>query len=489
MAISLGHPGAGLLGGAAASMLFQRLPDRLFGPLASQNRHRYWILLCHLHRKRFGPDAPLPPGDGFASRDITRDIEDALTDMDEWESEADEAPATAINVRANIILQILIEAGWLRIDRQGFERRLFMAPAVSHFLSQLIAYAETGPVFVAGKIRSVELNLQAVLAGANGDTLMEAAETARNLLEHVRNTGTNVRDLMDRLGVEVTTREYVRLFFSDYIETVFIGDYRQLRTKDHPLAHRARILAQIDELYGNDVERRRLISWYQSWRTNGDEARALRMFERDIARLHELSMIDEYLDRLDDEIRRANKRALVFLDYRLRSSRPLDAAIATAINKIVERGETEHLTGFAPGRLVGPAVLAEPRQHVKRKQPDALRKRIPSAADIARAQLMAKARAARSVTVPELAEYVLRHLGNEDAVESAELTVESIKDARVLQTISAVALSMSSASRQLNTIASLTARGFRAEFSGDEEVTGEYMGGKPFLISIRKRNN
>ena len=41
--------------------LFKRLPDRLFTPLASANRFQYWSLLCALHAKRFGPEAPLPP--------------------------------------------------------------------------------------------------------------------------------------------------------------------------------------------------------------------------------------------------------------------------------------------------------------------------------------------------------------------------------------------------------------------------------------------
>ena len=45
--------------------LFKSLPDRLFGPLASQNRFQYWSLLCALFAKRFGPEAELPPSHGF----------------------------------------------------------------------------------------------------------------------------------------------------------------------------------------------------------------------------------------------------------------------------------------------------------------------------------------------------------------------------------------------------------------------------------------
>lgn len=69
-----------------------------------------------------------------------------------------------------------------------------MQPTVSQFLTMLVSFAETGPVFVSGKIRSIDANLQMVIEGkASGDSLAEAAEQARNLLEHVRNTGTNIR--------------------------------------------------------------------------------------------------------------------------------------------------------------------------------------------------------------------------------------------------------------------------------------------------------
>ena len=74
--------------------------------------------------------------------------------------------------------------------------------------------------------------------------------------------------------------------------------------------------------------------------SSGDAKKAERLFERDIHRLSELQRIDEYLDRLDDEIRRANKRALAFLDYRLRSLMPTDRLVRLAIESLLEKGES-----------------------------------------------------------------------------------------------------------------------------------------------------
>lgn len=69
------------IGGGAASLLFERLPERLFGPLAAPNKQTYWAILCALYEKRFGPNAPLPPSHGYTNRDITQDIEDELVIM------------------------------------------------------------------------------------------------------------------------------------------------------------------------------------------------------------------------------------------------------------------------------------------------------------------------------------------------------------------------------------------------------------------------
>lgn len=88
------------MGSTAATLLFERLPDRLFAPLSSANRHRYWALLCRLHEKRFGPDAPLPPSQGFSVREIVQDIEDELLTQDIWEAEEGYSPETPINIRA-----------------------------------------------------------------------------------------------------------------------------------------------------------------------------------------------------------------------------------------------------------------------------------------------------------------------------------------------------------------------------------------------------
>ncbi len=111
-----------------------------------------------------------------------------------------------------------------------------------------------------------------------------------------------------------------------------------LRTKEHPLSRRQQIIRAVEELSSSETHRARLITWYATKRCAGDRHKADTLFEKDIHRLLELNRIDEYLDRLDDEIRRANRRALAYLDYRLRSLRP--PCLGQAPAQIADRGQS-----------------------------------------------------------------------------------------------------------------------------------------------------
>ncbi len=472
--------------GSAAQLLFERVPDRLFGLLASANRHRYWALLCRLHENRFGPSAPLAPSRGYPIRTIVQDIEEELLTQDRWENENGETPETPISIRANAVFARLHESGWLRVERHGVERRVAMPPAVSHFLTLLVSFAEKGPIFVSGKIRSIEAHLRSIADWeAAGDSLSEAAEQTRNLLEHVRNTSTNVRDLMEALSGELTTAQYVQRFFNDYIERVFIGDYRELRTREHPLSHRPQILARIHDLHSSDAHRQRLIDWYEAKRTRNDRRKAEQLFERDMNRLFELQRIDEYLERLDEEIRRANKRALAFLDYRLRSLRPVDRMVATAIQAVVARRQPILSDPFAPGELISSARLAVPRRRAERTPPASLRVQIPSDLELARARIMLRARDARSVTPPKLAEFVRRQLDGRDAIDSYEIALENITDVRAYQALMAIGVAMGSKSPHLQLSARTMARGFRVTLTGNAEESNSFLSGLPFVIELR----
>jgi hypothetical protein len=474
-------------GGYAAQLLFGQLPDRLFAPLASPNRHKYWALLRRFHTERFGPDAPLPPGKGFTIREIQQDIQDELMSQDAWVIDDSQSLEADLAVRAYSVFNYLVDCGWFHLETYRLEKRVAMRREVSHFLNLLVSFAETGPVFVSGKIRSIDLNIQQVLNGdADGDTLAETADQARSLLEYVRNTGTTVRDIMDTLSKETATSQYVKQFFQQYITNVLIGDYQELKTKEHPLSRRPQILRAATAIEESEHHRNRLISWYATKRCAGDRQRAEILFARDMQRLQDLQRIDEYLERLDDEIRMANRRALAYLDYRLRSLRPVDHMVKQAIEAMLASPPDAMADPFPVEVMMTGDALAEPRKQVARPAPSNLRRHVPSERELARSRVLLRAKDARTITAPKLAEYVQAQSAGKERVSSDELELYSVSNVRSYQALSSIGLAMSAGSRRLLLSAMTLAKGFRVKVTGSSESNNGWISGHPFVIELKK---
>jgi hypothetical protein len=472
----------------ASLALFQRIPDRLFGPLASQNRHGYWALLCHLHRRRFGPDAPLPPSYGFLQRDVTQEIESYLKYADEWQSESGEQPDTPLNVRAIGVFSRLVDAGWFRLEKYGIEKTVNMAPAVGQLLTQLISFAETGPVFVSGKIRSIDAAVSQVQKGeAGGDLLREAAEQCRNLLVYIRNTGTNVRDLMATIGAQATTAQYVRTFFQDYIQQVFIGDYQELRTREHPLSKRQQIVDAVEAIDTQPEQRSRLLDWYVNRLCSGDDKKGQAAFQHDLQRLYELDRIEAYLERLDEEIRSANRRALAFLEYKLRAIRPIDNLLRQTLDRLIANPGLEVAPVFPPDALMGGARLAQPRKDVPQLVPTPLRGVIISDRTRAIGNLVRRAQERRAITPMKLRAYAEKTLQDTVSVGSETLPCGSIEDLRAFQALTSLAMATNSRIARLEMEGRASAPGMELCYSSDEAAEHPYLSGKPFTLSWRKR--
>jgi len=477
-------------GQTAVSKLFSKLPDRIFAPLASENRHRYWALLCHLHSRRFGPDAPVPPVKGFPVKEILQDIADELELQDAWSDEESLSASTSIEQRARVIFDRLHDCGWFRIENPRFDRKVSMHPTVSQFLDMVVDFAEADPVFLSGKIRSIDANLKLVVdREASGDVFNEAARQARTLLEHLRNTGTNIHDFMEELSREESTSIYVERFFKDYIERVFIGDYRELRTREHPLSKRQQILEKVERILESEVHRKDLIKWYESKPGQGNHEKAERLFERDVQRLNDLSRIDEFLERLDDEIRKANKRALAYLDYRLRSMMPSEHMVRAAIESTLKGGVESLSDPFPPGDMVTPSGLAEPKKAIQRSQPTAFRNAVVSDEKRAYAAIMRRARQAREVTPVKLVEFSRTQMKDRSAIASNELSLNGITDVRMFQTLSALSLQMSAKGHLLKANARAATPGLEVKRLGSDEEPLPLISSAPFQLEKRARRN
>lgn len=470
-----------------APPLFKRLPDRLFGPLAAPNRHQYWDLLCRLYASRFGPDAPLQPAGGVALREVNQDIENFLVAADPWAELGEEEMTAPINIRAAMYSKTLRDAGWLVDDRIGVIDSVYMKPAVAQFLGSMIEFAETGPIFVSSKMRTIELHLQQVTEGsASGDSLREAATQARQLLLHVAATSLHVREITESLDQAISAADFAHIFFTDYVERLFIGDYQQLTGVDHPIARRSRVVEAAESLM-HDVERtQELVQWYSQNLCKGSAVRAREQFENDIRRLLELDRIGEHLRRLDFEVNRANRRANAYIDYRLRSPKKLDALLQAAISAAISAPKSLANTPFAPGPLMAPDRLREPRTLVSVVPRGLLRPVVLTAEQRAVLNLLHAAKNARLVNPVKLAGYVARHLQGTAPIPCESLQISSVSDFRAYQTLLMMAVRAEAKKQELektdDSLLSM-ARGYSVRLRSGNEFANEYLTAPAFEVT------
>ncbi len=465
--------------------LFSLVPPGLFGPLASANREHYWLLLCRLHDEFFGgPDAPVPPSHGYPRREITGAIERYLLG-DPWEDEDGQAPGTPLTVRANALYERFRQAGWLRQEKFGAREMVMMTPAVSQLLSLLVEFSERGPTFVSARIRSIELQLQQVVEGrAGGDTLDEAADQARRLLASLASMSLQVRDLMPELSRSETTAQFARQWFERYVGQFFIGDYADLHKADHPLARRSAILAMARQLESGTL-RERLLAWYAEHLAGGDAERPDGRLQRSLRRLRELERIDEYLARLDEDMRQANRRALAFLDYRLRAPDRLDVLLRRAIRGALQAPDDALRLPVAPGALMDEAQLRPPRRKPKPIPRTANAVQPPTPEQRARLALLRRMKRARLVTAEDMARYLGRHLTAEGHIDSARLEIRSIEDLRAYQTLLTLAQrSRRSGGLRRDDPLGRLLHGFRVELAdaGDGRTDNGYLRAPRFTL-------
>ena len=420
--------------------LFSVVPNGLFGPLASANRAHYWLLLCRLFDEFLGPDAPVPPSTGFLRREIVAALERYLLADDPWEDEDGDTLDTPLPVRAANIYERFRGAGWLRQERIGAREMVTMPPAVHQLLSLLVEFAEHGPTFVSARMRSIELQLQQVVEGkAAGDALDEAADQARRLLVSLSSMSVQVRDLMPELSRAETTAQFARQWFERYVSEFFIGDYAELHRADHPLARRSAILAMAQQIERGE-RRAPLLAWYGEHLGAGDDGRGAQRFARSLRRLRELERIDEYMARLDDDMRQANRRALAFLDYRLRAPDKLGTLLRRACRGVLPAPEEDLRMPVAPAGLMDESRLRPPRQKPQPIPRSANATQPPTPEQLARLSLLRRMKRARLVTAEDMARYIGRHLQDSDSIASETLAIGSIEDLRAYQTLLTLAL-------------------------------------------------
>lgn len=460
--------------------LFERLPKDLFRPLAAENNHRYWDVLCRLMAEMWG-EGGRSPGEEAPKPAVIRTIETFLVADDPWDE-----LGSPINIRAHGIYQVFLTAGWLSQRRRGVVEQVTVKPVIARFFNVLAEFAQSKPEFLAGKVRSIFVALREVASGNAPELYHEAATQAKRCMAHITSTSCRIQDLMDVLVTKTTASEFVRGYFEEYIEKLFIADYSDFRTNNHPLQFRSQIIGLVLQFQHDAGMRAALINWYADG--GNDLVRAEALYERDTALLMRLRDVEKHLQRLDDEIRDAHQRAMAYFEYKLRSPGNFDKLISRALSAVSGLEENHpalpEISGYFHASEFG---LARPRAAQRPHEPTPVEPYIPTIEELALEALRQRMNAERNVTPTKLANYVACHLGQNTEVISDDLKIESISDLCCYQRLLLIASrdSCPQAKRKDDPHLQMVP-GMHVVFVHDAETKNEYMEHQQFVIYARK---
>ena len=429
--------------------LFDRIPDKIFRPLgASEHSRRNWDLLIHVYNDFFAPESDPPDGEGWAQRRVTASIERFLQNWDDQHGIDQEEMGTPLNIRANLILDTLLESGWLTDERVGFNHYIIMKPTVQGLLELLHTFAEQRPVFISGHVQSIRNNLVQVQADpeANAMVFEIASRECLSLLKMLNTTRMRVREASEQLREEETPRVFLDKFFGDYISSLYIGDYHDLFSRHHPLTSRWHIIDMVNQIIDEPDTRVKLRSWYRKNHHFRNDEEADQKIEADASRFMALRDVDRLLTRLKDAVTRANDQALGYLEYQVRSQGDFDLWIDKTIRSITRAADSqpeEDLLlplGWSQGKLLGEHSLKMPSIKPKKRKGAVIQKRELTPEAQARRWIRQIMKGNREVSEVTILNYIERHIPQGGSIESQSMMIESINDLCVFASFSRIGL-------------------------------------------------
>ena len=120
---------------------------------------------------------------------------------------------------------------------------------------------------------------------ANAAVFQVAAKECSALLQMLNTTRMRVREASEVLRQQDTTPIFLERFFGEYISSLYIGDYSDLFSRNHPLASRWEIIELVTHIVDEQESRKKLIHWYRKNLRCRNDSEAEQLIENDLNRV------------------------------------------------------------------------------------------------------------------------------------------------------------------------------------------------------------
>ncbi|KQP60665.1 hypothetical protein ASG40_03605 [Methylobacterium sp. Leaf399] len=298
-------------------MLFTRLSDDLFRPLASPSRAFNAALLLHLHTRVFADVAdPLRKGE------LLTEIGDFAEAFSQGEIADDETtPADPVE-RRSAIYRRLLDAGWLTERRERYVPVVEFDPEARLLIEELARLDRGETRSYGGAVLEVLGSLESAIANPadRSEALVNAAKASRAFLGHLRSLAGAMRKVEERILREDDQRAAFRLYFEEFVARHLVSDYRTLHTRLNPFRFRSGIVREAARALRDALTIRALAEAGLREGRAPDLGSAERTVRGDLAEiLAVFEGLDRHLDAVDAVVARLERRiaaALRYLDHR-----------------------------------------------------------------------------------------------------------------------------------------------------------------------------
>lgn len=453
------------------AFLFDRLPARLFAPLAAQGAPVYAEVLLALFREV--QRQPLPLSRDLALQIVSEILEAPLafegtselepgasrddsrgpyrlpgTGTDVYTETSPDTPGTPepladedpVRARARRVLGYLVESGWLKVENQRDLSQDYILLTHAFQLLRVLDEICSGDTYSPeGLICTIhDLLHQAAGDGMAHVRVMEACRLAELYVNVLKELQHNIGRFYEGLAERDRPAEVLEHLFVDYRQGVVERTYHKIRTTEHASRYRPGIVEALALLRLPE----RLAEAASDLRKSGG---AGSMDEAQLKLQEAIGTIRERMDALDGLLSAVDERNRQFHDAAIRKVElTMNAGTSTSgqLHRILQAltsGEADPadyptlLDRFAL-ELVGPGSLATPAREARTFSPVEPERRDPDpvALEEARERSTRQIRLALRFSRQKVQEYALRALGERPAMRASELPLDGPDDLPML---------------------------------------------------------
>lgn len=424
-------------------MLFSKLPDNIFKPLAGPNRHIYQDVLLSLYPVFFDENEA---EDFFPRKDAVIDeIEESLARLErlQWFAENSDGseeiePFPSIPGCADYVYNRLVKTGWLEEDQEGYNKSVVMPPIVSALLAALIDISHNQKKSYGGTVLGILVQIEAAIGNPveMGQLFIEAFDNTRKFNSHLTSIIYGLKDIQTQIISSRAPREILATFFDDFVTNILIADYKTLQSENNPFRFRTKILQHLRLLQGSWETTVKIAKHYEERYALSEVAARTLLMDHTQYLLSSFELVDRRLKKIDQFRARLEDRVAETVRYLDKTSPGIRTKIATileGIGTIAKESPEELLLLPFPYGLLTHSIIAPKsiRTVSKRRQPvttQILRETSVSPEVVARSRALIAYMARRRITSDKVVEYIERHLTEKEMITSNEMVIETVED-------------------------------------------------------------